>query len=353
MQKQLGLAGVFTGLSNNVLLIAGGSNFADGAMPWQGGKKMHYDDIYVLDKNTDDTFTWLKPQTPHLKQKVAYGVSTTIPEGVVCIGGETEDAASSRQAFIMRWDAAKQEVVFTDLPPVPIPVANACMTSIGRVIYLIGGESDGKPTAQSFMLNLADKNVHWQTLPPLPIAMSHSVAVTQSNGKYPCVYVIGGRSSTASGISTLHNCAFSYDPVYKKWIGLSNVGDGARTTNMSAATGVASGATDIVLIGGDKGDVFNRIETYNSLIAHAHTDEEKHRLQGEKVALLNHHPGFSKDVYIFNTVVNSWKKLGELPFYGQVTTTAVTWGNEIFIPGGEIKPGIRTSAVTRGKFDSK
>jgi N-acetylneuraminic acid mutarotase len=44
--------------------------------------------------------------------------------------------------------------------------------------------------------------------------------------------------------------------------------------------------------------------------------------------------------------------MGSLPFYGQVTTTAVKWDNEIFIPGGEIKPGTRTAAITMGEFYS-
>lgn len=353
MQKQLGLAGVFTGVSHGVLMIAGGSNFADGAMPWQGGKKLHYNDIYVLEKGKDNAFTWLKPSTSHLKQKTAYGASTTIAEGIVCAGGETDSAASSAQAFIMKWDAAKQEITITDLPDLPIPLANACMSSIGRMVYLIGGESEGKPSAQCFTLNMNDKDAQWQAMPPLPIAMSHSVAVTQSNGKHACIYVIGGRSGTASGISVLHNYTFCYDPAYKKWIRLASVGDSKEVTNISAATGVAHGSHDILLIGGDKGNVFHQIEAYNALIAKAKTAEEKQRYQNEKLALLNNHKGFSKDVYKYNTLTCTWKKVGELPFYGQVTTTAVKWNNEIFIPGGEIKPGIRTAAVTRGKFSTK
>ena len=107
MQKQLGVAGVFTGVSNDVLLIAGGSNFADGAKPWQGGKKLHKNDIYVLKKEAENMFTWLNPQPAHLKQKVAYGASVTLPEGVVCAGGETDEANSSREVFMMNWDAQK------------------------------------------------------------------------------------------------------------------------------------------------------------------------------------------------------------------------------------------------------
>lgn len=350
MQKQLGVAGVFTGVSNDVLLIAGGSNFADGAKPWQGGKKLHKNDIYVLKKEAENMFTWLNPQPAHLKQKVAYGASVTLPEGVVCAGGETDEANSSREVFMMNWDAPKSEVLFKEMPSLPIPVANAGMANIGKTIYLVGGESNGKPSAKSFLLDLSTPHPQWQPLPDLPVAMSHSVAVAQSNGKNECVYVIGGRSSTSSGISNLHNTTFCYDPTSKKWLRLKNVGDGENITNLSAATGIAYGNADIILIGGDKGNVFHQIETYNAEIAKAQNQTEKQKLQNEKLELLNNHQGFSKDVYQYNIPTNSWKKIGELPFYGQVTTTAVKWDGDIFIPCGEIKPGLRTANVVRGEF---
>jgi cyclically-permuted mutarotase family protein len=351
--KQLGLAGVFTGTSNGVLIIAGGSNFADGAMPWQGGKKLHYDDVFVLEKGSDGSFTWLKPKTKHLPQKIAYGASTTIPEGVVCAGGETETSPGSIDVFIMSWDQEKKDIVFKTLPSLPLLLSNACMTSIGRVIYLMGGESEGKPSAKCFTLNVADKDLQWKAFVDLPVAMSHSAAVTQSNGKYPCIYVIGGRSAAPSGISDLHGYTFCYDPLHHKWTKLGNVIDGKQPINISAATAVAVGKHDILLIGGDKGTIFHQIETYNALIAKAKTDEEKQGLQQQKLGLLNNHLGFSKDFYLFNTINHVWKKVGELPFYGQVTTTAVTWNNAVFIPGGEIKPGIRTAAISMGKFNSK
>ncbi len=351
--KQTGLAGAFAGTSNGVLIVAGGSNFADGAMPWQGGKKLHYSDVYVLEKGEGKVFTWLKPKTDRLSQKIAYGASTTTPEGIVCAGGETETTPGSTGAFLMSWDAKKKDMGFTNLPSLPLPLANACMSSIGSVVYLIGGESNGNPSAKCFTLNLADKNAQWKALADLPVAMSHSVAVTQSNGKHPCIYVVGGRSSTASGISALHGYTFCYDPLYNKWISLGNVSDGKHPINISAATAVANGTHSILLIGGDKGTIFHQIETYNSLIAKAKTAKEKQDLQAHKLTLLNNHPGFSKDVYQFNTINCSWEKIGELPFYGQVTAVAVKWNNAIFIPGGEIKPGIRTAAVSMGKFNSK
>jgi len=349
-KEQLGLAGVFTGVNNDVLLVAGGSNFADGAKPWQGGRKIHYDDIYVLEKHGENKFTWLTPKTKHLGRKTAYGASTSVASGVVCAGGETETSDCSSEVFLMKWDKKQQDVSFKNLPSLPVPLANACMTSIGNVIYLFGGESKGLPSDKCFKLNLDAATKQWEILPPMPIAMSHSVAVTQSSGKYPCIYIIGGRSSTPAGISTLHNNTFCYDPQENKWIRLAPVSNGNTITTISAATGVAEGNHEIILIGGDKGIIFHQIEVFNNRISHARNDDEKNQLQNEKLQLLNHHPGFSRDVYIYNTLKNTWEQKGNLPFYGQVTTTAVKWDNEIFIPCGEIKPGTRTAAITMGEF---
>ena len=44
-----GLAGSFAGVSNGVMLIAGGANFQN-KMPWDGGKKFFSDKIYILEK---------------------------------------------------------------------------------------------------------------------------------------------------------------------------------------------------------------------------------------------------------------------------------------------------------------
>ena len=283
--KQLGLAGVFTGVNNNVLLVAGGSNFADGAKPWQGGKKIHYDDVYVLEKQGENKFTWLTPKTKHLGRKTAYGASTSVAAGVVCAGGETETSDCSTEVFLMKWNKKQQDVSFQNLPPLPIPLANACITSIGNTIYLFGGESNGLPSNKCLKLNLDAAIKQWETLPPMPIAMSHSVAVTQSNGKYPCIYIIGGRSSTPAGISTLHNNTFCYDPQENKWIRLAPVGDGNTTTTISAATGVAQGSHEIILIGGDKGNIFHRIEVFNNAISHSLNDDEKNQLQNQKLQL--------------------------------------------------------------------
>jgi N-acetylneuraminic acid mutarotase len=106
-------------------------------------------------------------------------------------------------------------------------------------------------------------------------------------------------------------------------------------------------------MGGDNGTVFHRIEEYNVNITAAKTQEEKKRLETEKIQLLNNHPGFSRDILVYNTVKDCWTKVGELPRFGPVTTTAVKWNGEIFIPSGEIKPGRRTPEILMGEAGTR
>ena len=349
-QKNPGVAGAFSGVHNGVMIIAGGANFPNG-MPWEGGKKTYQNAIYVLKKN-ENSYEWIESKTPNLKEKTAYGASVSVLDGIVCLGGEQESGIS-KSAFLMQWDAAKNDVIFKNLPDMPVALANAGATSIGNVIYVAGGEGNGKASNSFFKLNLSETNPKWQILPVLPVAMSHSVVVAQNNGKHSNVFVLGGRSATATGISDLHSSNFGYDPAKRKWRKLSDIGDGQTVTTWSAGTGVANGASYIVLMGGDKGNIFHQIETYNAQIAKAETAELKQKLQAEKVTLLTSHKGFSKDVYLYNTITDAWTRIGEMSGPAQVTTTAVRWGNDIIIPSGEIRPGTRTPVITKGTIQHK
>jgi cyclically-permuted mutarotase family protein len=349
--KALGLAGPVTGVNHNVLIVAGGANFPD-SMPWLGGKKKYYDEVYILQKDAVNKFSWLTTKSLHLKQKLAYSGNISTSNGIVCVGGET-DTGHTREVFLLQWDAVKKGIILKELPSLPVELANAAVANIGKTIYVAGGEDGHKVSNTFFQLDMSVSLPEWKRLPDLPIAMSHSVAVAQSNGKNQCVYVIGGRAKASYGLSDLYNTVFCFDPAKNSWKQLSDISDGKKTTNISAATAVAFGETCILLIGGDKGNIFHQIETYNMNITDAKTAEEKERLQTEKIQLLNNHPGFSKDVLAYNTIDDCWTKIGELPGLGPVTTTAVKWNGDIFIPSGEIKPGRRTDEILMGKMVDK
>ncbi|WP_414617461.1 sodium:solute symporter family transporter [Dyadobacter sp. 32] len=347
--KHPGVAGAFTGVHNGVLIIAGGANFPAG-MPWEGGRKVYHNAIYVLQKNGDSA-QWISSKTKQLFQNIAYGASVSVADGVVCMGGDTPQGAS-KDVFLMQWNDSQKDVIFKKLPELPSGISNAGATSIGSVVYLSGGESNGKPSGKFLSMDLSSANPVWKSLPDVPVAMSHSVVVAQSNGKNPCIYVIGGRSSSPTGISDLHRTVFCYNPQDNGWEKRSDISDGNTSTTLSAGTGLSIGSSYIQLFGGDKGNVFHQIETFNARIAGATNDSGKQKLQTEKVALLSSNKGFSKEIYLYNTVTDTWAKTGTLPGPGQVTTTAVKWGSDIIIPSGEVTPGIRTPVITMGKIQN-
>ena len=343
---QPGLAGAVAGIHGDVLLTGGGANFPDG-MPWEGGHKKYHDEVYVWRKNGGWTGKFF-----HLPFPLAYAASVTTPDGVLCMGGENEGGLSDH-VFLLQWDAEHQEVRIRTMPSLPHPLTNAAAAIQGNTVYLAGGETTDHTLQTFYALDLSS-GAAWKQLPDLPQAVSHAVVVAQSNGEYPCIYLFGGRARTASGISTLHNSTFVFDPKTSRWKQLSSISDDKQPVPaLSAGTGISTGATYILLIGGDKGTVFSKIEGYNAAIAKADKIAEKERLQTEKLALLNHHAGFSRDIYLFNTVTGAWKNIGTLPFPTPVTTTAVRWGNDIFLPSGEIRPGVRTPDVLKGSIDHR
>ncbi|MBF9252699.1 sodium/solute symporter [Pontibacter sp. 172403-2] len=347
---QHGLAGAAGGVHNNALLIAGGANFPAGK-PWEGGQKKYWQDIYVLLKDENGKFEWLD-KAFRLPEPLAYSASVPTANGVLLIGGENDQGIQSK-VYLLQWHPAEKDVTVKQLPALPLPLTNAAAAVSGQQVYVAGGETTGKATNTLFRLDLAAPAAGWKKLPDLPLALSHAVAVVQSNGEYPALYVIGGRTQTSSGISELHGTTFRYDPKENDWTQLSNIADGkGKETTLSAATGVASGASYILVFGGDKGNIFTQIEQHNAAIARATDEAEKQRLQAEKLKLLNDHAGFSKDIYLYNTVTDSWTKGGTLPA-SHVTTFAAQWGDDVLIPSGEVKPGVRTPAILKGSISHK
>src|SRR5690554_3196384 len=66
----IGFAGSFGGISNGVLLVAGGANFPDGGAPWTGSKKVWHDRIFALENPDGD---W--KMVGALPNAMGYGVS--------------------------------------------------------------------------------------------------------------------------------------------------------------------------------------------------------------------------------------------------------------------------------------
>ena len=213
----IGVAGPVAGIHNEAMLLAGGANFPD-APPWEGGKKAIHRDGTVLKRTQDGK--WEASGTFALDHAVAYAASCATPNGVVFAGGEDESGAL-QSVGRLEWDAAAQKVVQEALPELPLPLSNAAMASLGDKLYLAGGQSADAVSDRFMVLDPGNTEKGWQALPDLPHPVSHAVLLAQSNGTYPCLYLIGGRKANPGSTSDLYDAVYCYDPKKNTWAPVS------------------------------------------------------------------------------------------------------------------------------------
>jgi N-acetylneuraminic acid mutarotase len=337
---QFGLAGPLVGCDDNHLIVAGGSNFEDN-LPWRGGTKSYHDDIYILTrlKNGSNIWSQLKQKLP---QPMAYSALVPAGNGFLSIGGE-DFHGKLNQVYQISMEG--DSIHFESFPKLPVALSNSGATIIGTKVYVAGGLDSNGATNHLMSLDLSLTDLKWESLPNLPESLSHAVVVSQSDGNENCIYVFGGRNQT--GItSTFLSTIWKYSPSGNEWINAGSLQlKNKEKFGLSAGTGVAYGDRWIILIGGDKGNLFNKTEILNDKISKAPEGPEKEKIRKEKDIHLISHPGFSREILAFNTFTGELKLIGESPVESQVTTTAFWWNDQIVIPSGEIRPGVRTPLV--------
>ena len=340
-QSSLGIAGPVTGIHKGVLFIAGGANFPI-AMPWQGGAKKYHATIHIYHAKYGKLKLLAKSfSLPH---PVAYAASCNTPTGILYAGGESEKGMSDK-VLLMMWDNKTEEVLFKKLPALPFPVSNAAVILIGNTVYLAGGETAINTSSQLLSLDLNNTIAGWKKLTDMPQPISHTVMTAAINKAGDKIYLCGGRKKNSNGVSTLYNNVFVYDITANRWEEQQ-----AMPYALSAGTGIMINADNIILFGGDNGTTFHKVET---LIAAINTEQDETKKQDlilQKNKLQSEHPGFSKEVLLYNIQNDKWEIIGNIPFDTPVTTSAVTLKSRIIIPSGEIRAGVRSPKILEVKI---
>jgi len=339
--KSLGFAGPVAGVSHDVLMVGGGSNFPD-SMPWLGGKKRYYDDLYVFKKDNNDSLILFK--SLKLPFPLAYPANVSTSHGIIVAGGENENGISNK-ALLVQWNEARQNLNIKNLPDLPFALTNASIVEYDNKVYLAGGEMTSGVSSHFLLLNLNDETAGWLNLPSLPRATSHAVMIVQMNGKDHCIYLIGGRKKNSNTASDLYSATFQFDLKKNHWKEKKSL-----PYSLSAGTGIAMGGDSILLFGGDNGTTFHKTEQLLFAIINEKDEVKKAQLTTEKIKVQSTHPGFCKGILWYNTKKDRWKNVGCIPYDAAVTTTAVKWNTEIIIPGGEIRAGVRTPQILSGKI---
>lgn len=338
---QPGLAGAYSGMSGNVMIIAGGANFPDDP-PWDGGTKVYWDQIYAFQIDEEGGPHWI-PIEQNLEVPMAYGGSVQRGDEVILIGGENEDGVVS-DVIGIRWDAVTQDVVIRKLTSLPdgFEVGGAALVN-GRM--MVHGVKDGANVLLSH-----DVSGNWEELPGCPgPPRYYPVVQVQDNGRVEGFYVFSGRSQDDTGTFTLLTNGYMYDHIQNTWVPLGPIGgSNDNPVCVMGAASVRSGASHILIFGGDDGRELllrNDISRQLNLVSR---EQDSIGLQEKLRNLFVNHPGFSRIVRSYHTITNTWTELdtfsGDLP----VTTNAFVRDGHFFITSGEIHPGIRTPVIWKG-----
>ena len=108
LPNTVGVAGPFVGVYNDVLIVAGGANFPD-KRPWDGGVKVWWDDIHVMERGSDGMPEWIRDADFKLPKPLAYGVAISIPQGILLIGGCDAERCYD-DVMLLQWDSDAKQI---------------------------------------------------------------------------------------------------------------------------------------------------------------------------------------------------------------------------------------------------
>jgi cyclically-permuted mutarotase family protein len=333
-QPHVGLSGTICGIIGNELLIGGGNNFPAG-LPWEGGTKKYYNDVFVYSMYNDSLFHTASFKLP---SNVSYAAIAQTPDKIMYAGGENETGAINTVYSIQKKHGASGFEVIT-WPSLPEALTNAVAVASNAALYVFGGANSKGVSDNVWALYFDKITAGWKHVSDMPQPTSFAAA-SLLNGQ---VYIMGGRCKEADGISKIYNQVFAWDIENNTWYEKASLPE-----TVSAATAVTTNDSSILFIGGDKIVVFHDVELLAAKIAATSDTTIKKELTSIKNNLQKTHPGFSKDVLKYNRVSNTWGPYAQLSFTAPVTTHAFINNSKIYLPAGEIKPGIRTPKIWVG-----
>jgi N-acetylneuraminic acid mutarotase len=305
-----GFASPFAGVSGGALIVAGGANIP--ADKWADVfVKKWYDSIFVLDRPDGAWKSGFK-----LPRALGYGVSATVEDRLICIGG-SDLTQHYREVFALQWkDGA---IVTTALPNLPKPCANACGAVVGRTVYVAGGiETPTSTTALKSLwaLDLSLTEPQWRELEPCPgPARMLAVAGTRDDS----FFLFSGAALTpdADGkpVREFLRDAWRYTP----GSGWKQLADLPRSAVAAPTPAAAIGDSQLLVFTGDDGAkvTFKPVEK---------------------------HPGFPRDVLAYDVRADRWSVAGGTPF-SRATVPTTVWQSRLVIPNGEVRPRLRTPEV--------
>ncbi|MEZ6092008.1 MAG: hypothetical protein R3C05_29185 [Pirellulaceae bacterium] len=354
----LGVAGPLVGGHDSFLIVAGGANFAAPNDPQLWSLPKRYLQHVWIARCTTDSIQWLADEpTWRLDQPIAYSAVASFADGVICLGGEDSEGATSR-AFMLRVSLMNGMIHLIQddhaVPDLPQASTSGCAVIHDSYLYVLPGQvtkADGssEPSGVLWRLPLAaigqqhrdassGNDTLWETMvPPAEFLPRTHAMLTVQAGK---VYVLGGRRfEPQSDTSDPANLKFFRDV----WSFDPSAYEGRKRTSHSnrTASQLAWRQESLSPVPMSAGTALPISDQRIAVLSYADGSRIAQALR-QGVAMEDFdHPGFPLQSWIYDTKQKSWTAF-DLPV-NQVTTPAIRHGERMFLISGEIRPRVRTT----------
>ncbi|MCK0123787.1 sodium/solute symporter [Gelidibacter sp. F2691] len=340
--ESIGYAGMLGGAYNGVIIAAGGANFPEGK-PWEGGKKVWSNAIFILENGQ-----WRLSKT-QLPMPLGYSASVTIKEGVLSIGGNNETEITDK-VYLLSYNKGLKEIELKEYPKLPEPLAFSSAVVDGDYVYVVGGNNTNGSTNAFYRLSLKNKK-NWEKLENFPGAARalHATAIqeTQTTKK---LFVIGGRQEIPGQKSNALTNYLTYDFKKQTWADEGDLLVKDTPKVLMGASSEVMGSMHIMVYGGSDAVLFDELENIGLQLPTASNDTLANQLTARRDDILNNHPGFSNEILAYNTITKRWFVYDAIDTKIPVTALTFKTNDDFVIVSGEVSPGVRTSGVQSFKI---
>lgn len=318
----LGVSACYAGQIGDYLVVAGGCNFPEAGKP-----KKYYAGVYAA-RMDRATLQWRL--VGFLPEAAAYGATVASGDSLLFLGGNNTDHALAA-VYSVRLNSVGTDVSINRLADLPATADNMAVALVGNDVFVVGGNQNGKPSADVLRYKLGASTVSSANL-RIPGAPRVQPVAAAYNDK---LYVWGGFYADGEQ-SKVHTDGYVYDVNAKEWGALSapHSVDGEE---MTLSGGIAWADGDhLYATGGVNRTIF--LDAISGRYECVKKDDYlKQSIDWYK---------FSGNLYVFDAVVGQWLTT---TFANQALARAgaqaVPTPLGVYYIGGELKPALRTPQI--------
>lgn len=318
----LGVSACYAGQIGDYLVIAGGCNFPEAGKP-----KKYYAGVYAA-RIDREALQWRL--VGFLPEAAAYGATVASGDSLLFLGGNNTDHALAA-VYSVRLNSAGTDVSINRLADLPATADNMAVALVGNDIFVVGGNQNGKPSADVLRYKLGANSVSSADL-RIPGAPRVQPVAAAYNDK---LYVWGGFYADGEQ-SKVHTDGYVYDVNAKEWGALS-APRSADGEEMTLSGGIAWADGDhLYATGGVNRTIF--LDAISGRYECVKKDDYlKQPIDWYK---------FSGNLYVFDAVAGQWLTT---TFANQTLARAgaqaVPTPLGVYYIGGELKPALRTPQI--------